>query len=356
MFHGNGEWDEDPFHRSQNTPKSSDSNGHVERIIPIQIVGTPSPPSQPPPQPRQAPANGPAATDASVKQKSEEPQDKKYGQQRHNTDTLQVKCQEGDKQRAKSEPPLKWSPSETGNAAPKAEAPNPPGMTQLGGNQSKNKEQKQENGGFRNIPIVVEGRGAVGGGVFKKGQPGAPPTQTPQKNRFQPDHSEPSTTPPPPPKKVTKDTLQIIQEIVEEVHQYEKQVNDLQPTTKMSKDYLYLDEMLTRNLIKLDTIETDGKEDIRLARRDCIKLIQKVISVLEVKVQEGALVPVDAPAPGTNTSEPAVTNVPPIDLALTSTSAVTVTAEAAMEISPTETPKSLSLATDEPMAVEKVLA
>lgn len=53
--------------------------------------------------------------------------------------------------------------------------------------------------------------------------------------------------------------------------------------TKKDKRYLFLDEMLTRNLIKLDNIETDGKENIRQARKEAIKCIQKCIAVLEAK-------------------------------------------------------------------------
>lgn len=49
------------------------------------------------------------------------------------------------------------------------------------------------------------------------------------------------------------------------------------------KDYNYLDEMLTRNLLKLDTIDTNGKESIRLARKEAIKCIQASIAVLEAK-------------------------------------------------------------------------
>lgn len=49
------------------------------------------------------------------------------------------------------------------------------------------------------------------------------------------------------------------------------------------KDYIYLDEMLTRNLLKLDTIDTNGKESIRLARKEAIKCIQTSIAVLEAK-------------------------------------------------------------------------
>lgn len=49
------------------------------------------------------------------------------------------------------------------------------------------------------------------------------------------------------------------------------------------KQYLYLDEMLTRNLIKLDNIDTQGQENIRSARKEAIKCIEKCISLLESK-------------------------------------------------------------------------
>lgn len=58
--------------------------------------------------------------------------------------------------------------------------------------------------------------------------------------------------------------------------------------TKKDKRYLFLDEMLTRNLIKLDNIETEGKENIRQARREAIKCIQKCIAVLEAKAEKGS--------------------------------------------------------------------
>ncbi|XP_063825158.1 BAG domain-containing protein Samui isoform X2 [Ostrinia nubilalis] len=58
--------------------------------------------------------------------------------------------------------------------------------------------------------------------------------------------------------------------------------------TKKDKRYLFLDEMLTRNLIKLDNIETEGKENIRQARKEAIKCIQKCIAVLEAKAEKGS--------------------------------------------------------------------
>ncbi|XP_014354979.2 BAG domain-containing protein Samui isoform X3 [Papilio machaon] len=58
--------------------------------------------------------------------------------------------------------------------------------------------------------------------------------------------------------------------------------------TKKDKKYIYLDEMLTRNLIKLDNIETEGKENIRQARKEAIRCIQKCIAVLEAKAEKGS--------------------------------------------------------------------
>lgn len=44
--------------------------------------------------------------------------------------------------------------------------------------------------------------------------------------------------------------------------------------------------MLTRELIKLDDIDTDGKETIRNTRKEAIRSIQRAISLLESKVQK----------------------------------------------------------------------
>ena len=52
------------------------------------------------------------------------------------------------------------------------------------------------------------------------------------------------------------------------------------------KEYVYLDEMLTQNLIKLDDIDAEGKENIKNARREAIKCINSLISLLEAKNDE----------------------------------------------------------------------
>lgn len=57
--------------------------------------------------------------------------------------------------------------------------------------------------------------------------------------------------------------------------------------TRKDKDYMYLDEMLTQNLLKLDRIEADGREIIKQARREAIKCVNTCIAVLEAKAEKG---------------------------------------------------------------------
>lgn len=57
--------------------------------------------------------------------------------------------------------------------------------------------------------------------------------------------------------------------------------------SKTDKQYKYLDEILTQNLLKLDTIETGGEENIKKARREAIKCINQVIEALERQAELG---------------------------------------------------------------------
>lgn len=65
------------------------------------------------------------------------------------------------------------------------------------------------------------------------------------------------------------------------------QVNQFTGNTRKDRQYIYLDEMLTQELLKLDTIDTDGKDNIKMARREAIKCINNCISMLEAKVDSG---------------------------------------------------------------------
>lgn len=106
-------------------------------------------------------------------------------------------------------------------------------------------------------------------------------------SRQQPDQSQPQQTPRQEPEKQMPhpdaDSILKIQSIQRDVLNLMDQVDRFTGSTRKDRQYLYLDEMLTQNLLKLDTIDTEGKENIKQARREAIKCINKCISVLEAK-------------------------------------------------------------------------
>lgn len=148
--------------------------------------------------------------------------------------------------------------------------------------------------------------------TFSSRQHNVPPHNVPQHNvppQNAPQHNAPAsqhgpatrqTTPPaqqkPAPRQVPvqkeqeppsvnlNDPLEKIKSVKADVLDLMHQVETFNGARK-DKHYIYLDEMLTRNLLKLDNIETDGKDNIRLARREAIKCIQETISSLEAKAQ-----------------------------------------------------------------------
>lgn len=56
--------------------------------------------------------------------------------------------------------------------------------------------------------------------------------------------------------------------------------------SKTDKEYLYLDEMLTRHLISLDGIDPEGQLEIRQLRKESIKSVNRCLSLLDRKVSE----------------------------------------------------------------------
>ena len=57
---------------------------------------------------------------------------------------------------------------------------------------------------------------------------------------------------------------------------------------RKDRQFLYLDEMLTRCLLQLDNVDPDGRDDVRQARRNVIKDINAAIALLETKANENA--------------------------------------------------------------------
>lgn len=89
--------------------------------------------------------------------------------------------------------------------------------------------------------------------------------------------------PPPIPPAPKEDSIIKIQKIQKDVLDLMDKVEQFQGNSRKDKNYIYLDEMLTINLLKLDTIDTEGRDNIKHARREAIKCINKCISVLENK-------------------------------------------------------------------------
>lgn len=73
-----------------------------------------------------------------------------------------------------------------------------------------------------------------------------------------------------------------VQKIINEVRGLEEAVDTFNGA-KGDKRYAYIEEMLTRLLIRLDQINSDGKEDIRVMRRDAVKEVQSTLDRLELK-------------------------------------------------------------------------
>ncbi|XP_050699986.1 trithorax group protein osa-like isoform X3 [Eriocheir sinensis] len=158
---------------------------------------------------------------------------------------------------------------------------------------------------------------------------GIPPyqnqNQAPQQP--QPQQPQPQEAPPPEPQpSVPKDPrmAQIervsatVKDLVGKVEEYKG--------GKKDREFLYLDEMLTRALLELDNVDPDGCDDVRQARRTVIKGINAAISKLEEKAttplkedqntqppppppppptanQDPAAPPPTTPTPGTTTQE-----------------------------------------------------
>merc|ERR1711963_315857 len=117
------------------------------------------------------------------------------------------------------------------------------------------------------VPIKVEGRSR---GSSQEPQPGKSPT--PARTTPQPPSEPPA---PPMDPKVAK-----LDKINEEVESLMDKIKNFSGS-KSDKEYLYLDEMLTRHLIALDGIEPEGQSEIRQMRKESIKSVNMCLSMLD---------------------------------------------------------------------------
>jgi BAG domain len=86
----------------------------------------------------------------------------------------------------------------------------------------------------------------------------------------------------PSPSAQTLSSLDLIEQILSEASSLRSDVEKF-TGRRGEKQYLVLEEMLTRLLIKLDVIDSQGIEDVRNARREAVRKVQSSLDLLELK-------------------------------------------------------------------------
>ncbi|XP_023964285.2 BAG family molecular chaperone regulator 4 isoform X1 [Chrysemys picta bellii] len=76
--------------------------------------------------------------------------------------------------------------------------------------------------------------------------------------------------------------IQRVMQVMEEVEQLEQEVDEF-VGKKTDKAYRLLEEMLTKELLELDSIETRGQDNVRQARKEAVHRIQAILEKLEKK-------------------------------------------------------------------------
>lgn len=80
-------------------------------------------------------------------------------------------------------------------------------------------------------------------------------------------------------------SLQQISVVLQNVEDLVKRVEAYNGTGR-DKQFRFLDEMLTRCMLRLDDVDTEGREDIRSARKAAVREVQSCIDKLEAKADE----------------------------------------------------------------------
>ncbi|XP_060643254.2 BAG family molecular chaperone regulator 4 [Anolis sagrei] len=76
--------------------------------------------------------------------------------------------------------------------------------------------------------------------------------------------------------------IQKVLQVMEGIEQLEEEVDEF-VGKKTDKDYWLLEEMLTKKLLELDSIETGGQDNVRQARKEAVHRIQATLEELERK-------------------------------------------------------------------------
>ena len=81
--------------------------------------------------------------------------------------------------------------------------------------------------------------------------------------------------------------LEIIEQVMTEAAWLKGEV-ELYTGGRKEKPYLRLEELLTRLMLKLDRIESEGRDDIRNARREAVRTVQSILELLESRTSKMA--------------------------------------------------------------------
>ena len=79
--------------------------------------------------------------------------------------------------------------------------------------------------------------------------------------------------------------LEIIEQVMAEAARLKEEVV-VYAGGRKEKPYLRLEELLTRLLLKLDRIDSEGRDDIRSARREAVHTIESIIGLLESRTSK----------------------------------------------------------------------
>nr|XP_046258772.1 BAG family molecular chaperone regulator 3 [Scatophagus argus] len=108
-----------------------------------------------------------------------------------------------------------------------------------------------------------------------------------------------------------------VQQIVERVAKLEQEVKCF-GGKKNDKKYLLLEELLTKELLALDSVDPEGRADVRQARRDGVRRVQTILEELEQLEEQPARPAIETAMEGDNLTqkgEPSIVTKENVELA-----------------------------------------
>lgn len=115
-----------------------------------------------------------------------------------------------------------------------------------------------------------------------RGEPNPSQAEPPPSAPSQAPASAPATAPAPSQPQSQNPGLAKVQQVMSRVLLLQEDVDEF-VGRKTDKSYRCLEELLTKELLELDSVETQGQENVRLARKEAVQRIQAILDQLEKK-------------------------------------------------------------------------